>query len=48
VGQCNPKNVPTYQNCAMQKKGKKKHMQSLLEVFSVSHMPNLGVVNIKK
>ncbi len=30
------------------KKGKKKHMQSLLEVFCVSHMPTLGVVNIKK
>jgi hypothetical protein len=30
------------------KKGKKKHMQSLLEVFCVFHMLNLGVVNIKK
>jgi len=30
------------------KRQKKKHMQSLLEVFCVSHMPNLGVVNIKK
>jgi hypothetical protein len=30
------------------KKRKKKHMQSLLGVFCISHMPNLGVVNIKK
>jgi hypothetical protein len=52
VGQHNQKKKPTYQNCAMQKRPKKKdkknHMQSLLGVFCVSHMPNLSVVNIKK
>lgn len=47
VGQYNQKNVPTYHNCNA-KKGKEKHMQSLLEVFCVFHMPTLGVVNIKK
>jgi hypothetical protein len=43
VGQYNQKNLPTYQNYAMQKKGKEKTHAKLVRVFHVFHMPNLGV-----